>query len=284
MRTPTLPSILLSLVLLSAQAGCGPKAPRSTAPAAGAIHQTADWGAFHDAGYHYCDAKLLSMTWGTSVDEAKARVGRAVRATNDEDIYSELKAARTAAREGAPGCTLADLGLTFDDAVAVANLWQEEPAVAKASLLYKAHYGDYERVNELVARARAGGPATEVDPDAAARRAFYDSPLVDYCHAKMLAAAWQTSTSEAKAILGWKVKSGSTALLSSALDSARGFVSDNPQHQCDWADTSFTWQDAELLAEMWNMTRTEAKNALAMKYTWGTEQQVREMLAAERGR
>ena len=67
------------------------------------------------------------------------------------------------------------------------------------------------------------------------------------------------------------------------MSSARQHAQAHHEARCTWADTSFTYNDAEAIASAWNLPVQEAKSTLASKYLWGIEQQVRADLRQQRG-
>lgn len=297
-----IPSILVFVALLGFGAalgsGCGlgseptastpstPTAPTVAPPAgAGNTHDPAPQPglAFIQAGYRYCDAVLLGAAWSMPADDAKAAGGVKLAAGQKGSLDRDLDAAREAARRDVGrACSFAETGYVFDDAAALARAWQTSTSEAKATIVQKVHWGSYENIDELLASARAAAPAP-LDPDEAALRAFFESDRMDACHAKMLAAAWGSTLSQAKVILGHKAVSQSWALYDETMGQARQHAQANPEARCTWIDTSFTYADAEALASAWDLPVQEAKTTLASKYLWGNEQQVRADLRQQRG-
>lgn len=293
-----LPSVLVLLALVGF--GCGTKQPETAPPAAGVAPtaQPATQPAgevtpaapaadpltlFFDQGYRYCDAVLLGAAWGVEPYEAKIRMGERLQGGDRAAVESKLGTVRAAAREGTGrACTFVETGFTSADAERLADAWVGSVSEAKALIVSKVHWGNYEGVERLLSQA-AGTAARHDGPDEQARRAFFDSDRVDYCHAKMLAAAWGSEITEAKTILGHKVMAGRWDLLDGTLQQARDHAQAHPAAQCDFIDTSFTSADAQALAQAWETTVTEAKAALARKYLFGIERDVRDELRGRRG-
>lgn len=239
---------------------------------------------FFDAGWRYCDAVMLSGIWGGDAWEAKVKAGRMLPASGRKSVEDAVGSARAAAAEGrGRACAFHETGYTYDDAAAIAKAWGGSVMDAKGRIETKVMWGDYDVIDQLIAEGkRGGGPQHEADPDAQAMQAFFDSKDVDYCHAKMLSAAWGSTVSQAKVILGHKVMGGHTQLMESALGEARTHARKNPAGRCTWVETGFRYADAELLGQLWDMSVTEAKTALTDKYLYGTEASVRDFLAQNR--
>ena len=205
-----IPSVLVFVALLGFGCGLGsePTAPApGPTPAVGAGAETPAPQpalAFIQAGYRYCDAVLLGAAWSMPADDAKAAGGVKLAAGQKSTLDGELTAAREAARRGVGrACTFAESGYVFDDAAALARAWETSTADAKATIVQKVHWGSYDNIDQLLQQARSAAPAA-IDPDEAALRAFFDTERIDYCHAKMLAAAWGSTVSQAKVALGHK--------------------------------------------------------------------------------
>jgi hypothetical protein len=104
--------------------------------AAPAPAQSADpYEAFFNAGYTYCDAKLVAALWRTEIDTAKSAIGRKVVEGNQALIPPLLTEAR-----GVAQCEWADLPYTYDDAVALGRVWgvPADRAKVKAAGYYTA--------------------------------------------------------------------------------------------------------------------------------------------------
>jgi hypothetical protein len=266
------------------------KAPASAPEAAherqGSPAPTADDPAhanrFFAAGWRYCDAVVLSGIWGDDAWDAKVRVGRKLAAGDDTGVRSAVEQARAAAREGrGRTCAFTETGYAYADAQLLAKAWGSDVSEAKGRVESKVLWGNYDLIDELITGARADTPATEQGPDARAMQAFFDSETVDYCHAKMLSGAWSSTVSQAKVILGHKVMGGYTDLLGQALGEAREHARANPASRCTWTDTGFGYTDAARIAELWDMSVSEAKTALTEKYLHGSEASARQLIAGQ---
>jgi hypothetical protein len=240
---------------------------------------------FFDAGWRYCDAVVLTGVWGGDTWEAKVRAGRQLSDGGTADVKRAVEDARKAARDGrGRPCAFHETGYGYDDAAALAQAWGSSIEEAKSRVTSKVLWGDYDLIDTMIRDAsHGGGPAnTGLDPDERAMRAFFDSPDLDYCHAKMLSAAWSSTVSQAKVILGHKVLGGYTQNLAAALEEARTHAQQHAEARCSWVETGFTYSDAEQIAQLWDMSVDEAKAALTEKYLYGSESNARSILAAHR--
>lgn len=237
---------------------------------------------FFGAGWRYCDAVVLSGIWGGDAWEAKVRAGRKLGAIGAADVRGIVDSAREAARKGTGrACAFHETGYGYADAKALAEAWGTTVGEAKGRVETKVLWGGYDVIDQTIADAkRGGGGGGEQGPDARAKQAFFDSGAVDYCHAKMLSAAWSNTVSQSKVILGHKVMTGNTELLESTLGEARAHARANPAARCDFVDTSFTHSDAVRLGELWDLSTAEAKATLTDKYLYGSEAGARAFLAS----
>ena len=71
--------------------------------------------------------------------------------------------------------------------------------------------------------------------------------------------------------LGGFLQRGDKGLVEHKLVYARKEALKKPANACSFSDTSFTAQDAQKLAQLWNMTYAETKTSLANKYLYGIE-------------
>ncbi|BCW87268.1 hypothetical protein sos41_03970 [Alphaproteobacteria bacterium SO-S41] len=108
----------------------------AAAPAANngaASEDQADYEAFANSSYTYCDAKLISELWTIGIGDAKATIGYKLRNGYGDLIPPILVEARQS-----HACTWADTGYGYEDAVALAKVWgvKEEAAKLKAAKYY----------------------------------------------------------------------------------------------------------------------------------------------------
>ena len=238
--------------------------------------------AFYSKGFHYCDAVMLAGMWDVDTWDAKVKAGRMATRYEVDALNTSVESARSATRDGrVTGCTWESIA-SFEDVMALASYWGQDSSDVKTRLEQKATWGQHALIQGELASARQQGTYNEGDEgmendmnEERWMRAFFDSPKVDYCHARMLSAAWGGSVSDAKSTLGYKVANGYWDALAGAKDAARQHAQANPSARCSFGETEFTPADAKKLASMWSVGIDEAKVALASKYTYGLEDSVR---------
>jgi hypothetical protein len=116
----------------------------------------AELDAFFNSKYNYCDTKILSQYWGQSISDTKARIGRKVLWRDGGIPYLEqyLVTARIKAIRGIyNGCSYADEGYTYDDAVALSRFWGESsPWEAKQRIENNLMLGKQEEIDSALRR------------------------------------------------------------------------------------------------------------------------------------
>lgn len=232
-----------------------------------------DLNAYSQSGYAYCDAKLLSSLWSTSVAESKATIGRKVRGGNKPAVEASLVRARgAAAKDPAKRCVFSDTGFSYADAEKLAKLWKMPITKAKALVEQKVTAGDSE-----VVRSQLGGGGRASNSDAEDARAWGTSGL-SYCDAKVLSKYWQVSVAESKSLVGRKIRSNNKPALSSALGSARTDAAKDESKRCEFGETDFSYSDAEKLAKLWKTSVGDAKSRVELKVSAGNAAYVRDLL------
>lgn len=99
-----------------------------------------------------------------------------------------------------------------------------------------------------------------------------------YCDAKILSALWKESIEEAKASIGDKLAAGQAAAVESELGEAREAALKDASRRCSFDETGFTFEDAEKLAKLWNLSIEESKTMVEEKVLAGAEDVIRETL------
>ncbi len=163
--------------------------------------------------YSYCDVKVLSGRWKTSISDAKTRVGAKLQAHAESYLDSELVAARKAPKQA---CTYMDAGLTFNDVEKLAKMWKMSVDKAKVFIGKKVTTNGTGFLREAL-----GGPGTQQDADL---QAFFAQAKYTYCDAAMIAAMWKKSVDEGKAFIGFKLSAKNTAAIDGVLAQARKTV------------------------------------------------------------
>jgi hypothetical protein len=237
------------------------------------LSQNNDLAAFLASGYTFCDAKVLAAHWGSSVDDAKATVGRKIGWGNASIVETELRHARDEAlKDSRRGCRFYETGLTYGDAVKLSQLWTTSVDKAKALVEQKILYEG----GEQNLRAILGPPEPTPNDDLAS---FFTSGYT-YCDAKVLAAHWKSSLDDAKATVGVKVGRGITDYVKDELRLARAEAQKDPSRGCRFDETGLRYGDAQKLAKLWKTSVDKAKALVEQKIlTDGGEQRIHALLA-----
>jgi hypothetical protein len=247
------------------------QAPVATKPAPAKPPQPSqnqDMTAFFASSYTYCDAKVLSSHWASSVDDAKALIGRKIGWGNADIVKSELQSARAEAQKDPKrACTFWDAGFQYSDAEKLAKIWKTSVDAAKATVQQKILTdGGENRVRALLGQpikqaAAANKPAAPPDQDL---QSFFGTGY-GYCDAKVLSAHWSTSVEDAKATVGRKIGYGNGAFVTSELRLARAEATKDPSRGCTFWDAGYEYADAEKLAKAWKTSVGDAKAMVEKK-------------------
>lgn len=274
-----LPSLLVTLALLLAHPAPAGEARPLPAAATGLDEEVALTNRFFDAGYSYCDARVLAHHWGQELWESKVRAGRTVARNGSARLRVDLGAARARVGRGeiAP-CEFHDTGFEAEQAQALATLWGVGTQQAKAKVAWAASTGDAESVHAALAAAGASTP-TPAAEDRDHLATFLASDTYDYCHARMVGALWGGDVREAKATIGLKLDMGWTDSLAMLLDRARQNAQQVPAARCTFQESPYLYEDAAALARLWGVDTAQAKARVEQKYLDGTEAVIRQELA-----
>ncbi|WP_323762859.1 hypothetical protein [Maricaulis sp.] len=94
---------------------------------------------FFQSDYGYCDALKVAHVWGTDVGEAKAVIGRKIT-----EGLTNLADADIASTATSVSCSWVDTGLSFDDALTLADFWGVPVGEAKAKATqYTSEWGNH---------------------------------------------------------------------------------------------------------------------------------------------
>jgi hypothetical protein len=274
-----LPSLLITLALLlagPAQAGSARSLP---AAAPDLDEEVALTNRFFDAGYSYCDARVLAHHWGQELWDSKVRAGRTLARNGTARLRVDLGAAQARVSRGEiRPCEFYDTGFEAEQALALAALWSVSAQEAKAKVAWAASTGGVEGLRAALASAGAQAPtASAEDRDHLAT--FLASDTYDYCHAKMVGALWGGDVRQAKATIGLKLDMGWTDSLAMLLERARENARQVPQARCTFQESPFLYEDAAALARLWGVDTAQAKARVEQKYLDGTEGVIRQELA-----
>jgi hypothetical protein len=106
---------------------------------------TSDASRFWNAGYNYCDAKLLAGFWHMDTLQAKAMAGAKIRVNGKKSGKKLIAQNLASARTGENPCGFEDSGHTYQEIVELAAYWGIEPIQAKSKvsdMIYNGRRGD----------------------------------------------------------------------------------------------------------------------------------------------
>ena len=158
-------NLLTTLVLLSFTLASRPAAADiPPSPPITVVETPTDpFALYVDSKFGYCDAKVLSKVWGQDTYESKSSIGQFILRNETGLLETKLADARTRALADMPNreirCHYDEIGVTYDDAVALAGFWGIDSWEAKMRVeekyLRDAHKDTH--VKEAVRMARASG-------------------------------------------------------------------------------------------------------------------------------
>jgi hypothetical protein len=98
----------------------------------------------------------------------------------------------------------------------------------------------------------------------------FSSSRYNYCDARILGEFYGRDAYGGKILIGTKIRNGIGTNVPVILDEAR-----TAGYACEWADTGYSYQDAQVLASVWGYDEIyEAKLRAAELFTWGDARQV----------
>ena len=232
------------------------------------------WEKWHQAGFRYCDAKILANAWGGDPWDAKVRGGHKIAAAgSDSGLRDALMSAAGPATEAGVSCTYVDGDVSYDDAVLLAQLWGLQDADdAKTRVEQKLGMGLGPEVQDTLSAVirdlqygeMEGGegsdahapfdPQPDVDAFLAAEREY------SFCDAQVLAQSWSVSEYEAKAAIGYKLRRDFAHQLPSLLEGARrGLVDAGAVDRCSAEQSGLVDDDLASLAAHWEVSADESR-------------------------
>jgi hypothetical protein len=267
-----LPSLVVLIALVMPSIGCarpdkGPPSPSITAPAQPTAE--ADHGAimladatavsaFLASDFTICDAKVLATVWDLTLHDAKATIGQKITNMGRGFALTAVDANREAAIQRGLQCNYQDEGLGYQDAERLAAQWNQTPAEAKVTLenkLMRGWAGPYLGGND-----EAANDYHEAPPDDSMAQ-FFQSQY-RYCDAQLLSRSWGIEVSDAKASIGYKVRTG--------LDVDAYLADARKEHTiaCPFHE-NFTMIEASQMAAAWGVDQSEAKVLAEQKLAAG---------------
>lgn len=236
----------------------GPAITAASFAGVSAFQDQASLSAYYQSEYGYCDAMKVAHVWGTDIASAKAVIGSKILGglthLLDQDIASTASSVR---------CSWADLGLTYENAVALAGFWgvgvEQAKVQAASSASQLGHRGFYQAFGQYFDYGDGHGDRGEAD----ARREVYYASDYGFCDALKVAHVWSIDSWEAKAVIGSKIQAGLTDLANADIASTAGVVA------CTWSELGLSYADIEHLSNYWglNIDQTKSKtDLLATRY------------------
>jgi hypothetical protein len=136
----------------------------------------------------------------------------------------------------------------------MAAVWQVNTDDAKVKLAEFANEYGYSKAMGIIPQNAQGLSANQ--------------GTVDQCHVLMIKESYGVNDSDAKSMYKDASNGG---YLDSKLNFARETLNKKNKNPCTFADSRFSYSDAEKIATLWSISVTEAKAALAQKYMYGLE-------------
>lgn len=233
---------------------------------------TSDWDpkgfdAYVNSNYSYEDAELLAQLWNIPIAEAKQAIGHKI--INNIEHLLPAKVAPDPKVDEHPTTDWDSKALdaffnsnfTYEDAERLAQLWNQPDAYAGKKLIgAKILNGNEKLVHQMLK-----GPGN-TNPDEKFLDVFFKSDYT-YDDAELLAQLWgMPSAYEAKKVIGAKIFHGIEANLPDKI--RRGGENKlNPDEKLYDAffNSEYSYDDAELLSQLWNISLGEAKKTIGSK-------------------
>ena len=122
-------------------------------------HDGEHLAAYRASRYTYCDAKMIALIWGSSVDEAKVTLGQKIDSGLTDLADIDIRNGRAQALEAfdsnvAIRCSYEEAGYTYDDAVLLGELWGIDPWDAKLHIERKVLLDDLTSVKQALEGAK----------------------------------------------------------------------------------------------------------------------------------
>jgi hypothetical protein len=238
---------------------------------------TSDWHpqgleAYANSRYSYEDAELLAQLWSIPVSEAKQAIGHKI--IHNIEHLLPAKVAPDPKVDAHPTDwdskaldAFFNSSFTYDDAERLAQLWGQPDAYAGKKLIgAKILNGDEHLVHKLLK-----GPAN-TNPDEKFLDVFFKSDYT-YDDAELLAQLWGLpSVYEAKKVIGAKIFHGIEGNLPGKLHRGGENKLNHDEKLYDaFFNSEYSYDDAELLAQLWNISLGEAKKTIGSKILNGIE-------------
>ena len=129
------------------------------APGLDSAPQTQQLAAYASSRYGYCDAKMIALVWGSSVQEAKVTLGSKVLSNlenlADADIASGRQQSLAAFETNRElRCSYEEAGYSYGDADMLGQLWGVSSWEAKMRIERKVLLGDLSFVRQALSSVK----------------------------------------------------------------------------------------------------------------------------------
>ena len=236
---------------------------------------TSDWhpkgfDAYVNSNYSFEDAALLAQLWNIPIGEAKQAIGHKI-INGIEDLLPAKVAPDVKIDEHKVDWDAKALtaffksDYTYEDADNLARIWGQPDAYAGKKMIgAKILNGQEETIAELLKT----GP---VNSDEKALDAFFSSDYT-FNDADLLSQLWNIDLVEAKKTIGYKVMGGWEDALPDKIRRAGSSDSEGEQQLSAFFKSDYTFDDADLLSQLWNIDIVEAKKTIGFKVINGWEE------------
>lgn len=227
--------------------------------------------AYVDSNYDYNDAELLAQLWNIPVGEAKQVIGHKIL-HNIEDLLPSKVAPDNKVDEPKVDWDSKALDaffnshFTYDDAERLSQLWNQPDAYAGKKLIgAKILSGNSKLIDQLLK-----GPI--VDENEKWLDAFFNSSYT-YDDADLLSQLWGLGSAfEGKKLIGAKLVNGLENILPDKIRRGGGSkVNPDDKAYDAFFNSEYTYDDADLLSQLWNISLGEAKKTIGTKVIAGID-------------
>jgi hypothetical protein len=226
--------------------------------------------AFFKSDYTYDDAEELASLWNISPYKAKKTIGHKI-VNNIQNLLPEgLQKPATPDVDGlSPDWDPNGLDAffksdyTFEDAKALGDMWNIGIIEAKQALGHKV----INKIQDLLPRGLQD-PNSKVDTSPGANFQAYVKSEYDYDDAVLLASLWSLGVPEAKNEIGYHVLQGTDSKLPDKLrenDAPPKHADDTAKYFKAFSKSEYDYDDAALLAQLWDRSIGEAKHIIGFK-------------------
>ena len=236
-----------------------------------------DWDAagldvFFKSNYRFEDAELLAQLWNIPIGEAKQAIGHKIihgiedllpKGVEPDPKVNEPKFDWDAKALDA----FFNSQYTYDDAERLARLWGQPNAYAGKKLIGAKILNGQEKLIPFLLKSVPGNN----NSDEKSLDMFFKSDYT-YDDALLLSQLWNIDIVEAKKTIGFKMLNNAEDALPDKIR-LNSTPPDNANKLLDvFFDSDYTYDDAALLSQLWNIDIVEAKKTIGFKVVSGYEE------------